>query len=183
MAYDLKPLKEKLSAVSEWLRKELSGIRTGRATSAILDNISVDSYGAKMHIRELASIGTEDPRTLRINPYDAAQTKSIEKAIVQSNLGLSVAADDRGIRVIFPELTAERRESYLKLAKERLEEARKKMRGVRDEVWKDIQTQEREKKMREDDKFRLKDELQKEIDSHSRRLDDLFSKKESEIRS
>ena len=183
MAYDLKPLKEKTKHVHEWLQKEFSSIRTGRATPTILDAVHVESYGAKMSVQQLALVSVEDARSLRISPYDATQTKNIEKAIVQSNLGLSVAVDDRGIRVIFPELTAERRAGYIKVAKERLEEARKKVRGIRDEVWKDIQEQERAKTIREDEKFRLKDEMQKVVDEVSKSFDTLVERKEKEITS
>ena len=183
MPYDFKPLKEKMKHTLEWLTKEFSSIRTGRATPTILDVVQVESYGAKMGVQQLASVSVEDARSLRISPYDPTQIKNIEKAIVQSNLGLSVAVDDKGIRVVFPELTAERRQGYLKVAKERLEEARKKIRGIRDDVWKDIQEQERAKKIREDEKFRLKDEMQKVVDEVSKSFDGLFERKEKEINS
>ena len=181
MAYNFKLFKEKMTGVFEWLRKEFSTIRTGRATPAILDSVSVESYGAKMPVNQLASLSLEDPRTLRVSPYDQSQTKNIEKAIVHANLGLSIAVDDRGVRVMFPELTSERREAYLKIAKEKLEEARKKIRMIRDEVWKDIQNQERDKKMGEDEKFRLKNEMEKIVHEVSKSLDDLVAKKEKEI--
>lgn len=181
MAYDFKPLKEKTKHALEWLSKEYFSIRTGRATPAILDVVQVDSYGARMSVQQLASVSVEDSRSLRISPYDPTQIKNIEKAIVQSNLGLSVAVDDKGIRVVFPELTAERRSAYIKVAKEKLEEARKKVRGIRDEVWKDIQDQEHSKKIREDEKFRLKDDMQKIVDEASKSLEGLFGRKEKEI--
>lgn len=183
MAYDFKILKEKTKSAEDWFRKELTSIRTGRAAPAILDAVSVESYGAKMGVHQLASIGIEDARTIRITPYDPSQAKNIEKAIIKSNLGLSVVVDDKGLRVVFPELTAERREAYLKIAKEKIEEARRKFRTVRDDVWKDIQAQEREGKVREDEKFRLKNDMQKIVDDASKVLEDLFTKKEKEISS
>ncbi|OHA18541.1 MAG: ribosome recycling factor [Candidatus Taylorbacteria bacterium RIFCSPHIGHO2_01_FULL_46_22b] len=183
MAYDFKNLKAKVTETGDWLRKEFSAIRTGRATPMILDTVLVESYGAKMKVANLASVNIEDARSLRITPYDASQIKNIEKAIVQSNLGLSVSVDDRGVRIVFPELTADRREAYIKVAKEKIEEARKHLRNARDEVWKDIQAQERDGKIREDDKFRLKDSMQKTIDDASKEFDTLLAKKEQEIRS
>ena len=183
MVYDFKPLKAKTDAVLDWVRKEFFSIRTGCATPTILDAVQVESYGAKVTINQLASVGIEDARTLRISPYDSTQTKNIEKAIVQANLGLSVSVDDRGLRVVFPELTAERRDSYLKLAKEKLEEARRKVRTIRDDIWKHIQQEERDGKVREDEKFRLKDEMQKIVDACSKSFDELFSKKDKEIHS
>lgn len=183
MAYDLKPLQAKTAAALEWVKKEFSSIRTGRATPAILDAVTVESYGTKMTIQQIASVSIEDARTLRISPYDASQAKEIEKAIALSNLGLSVAVDERGLRVIFPELTAERRTAFLKVAKEKLEEARKKIRSFRDDVWKDIQDKERKGLVREDEKFRMKDSMQKVVDDASKSLDDLYSRKEKEIQS
>lgn len=183
MAYNFKPFKDKTTVVLDWVKKEFSSIRTGRATPVILDSVLVESYGSKVSIQQLASMSLEDARTLRITPYDPSSAKDIEKAIVQSNLGLSVAVDDKGLRIIFPELSAERRDSYIKVAKEKLEEGRRKIRTIRDDVWKDIQNQEREKKIREDDKFRLKDDMQKIVDEVSKAFDDLFTKKEKEIRS
>src|SRR3989344_2960082 len=181
MAYDFKMLKEKTNHTLEWMRKEFSSIRTGRASLSVLDAVSVESYGAKMGIQQLASVSAEDAKTLRISPFDPTQIKNIEKAIVQSNLGLSVAVDDKGLRVIFPELTAERRQSYLKVAKEKLEEARKKIRSVRDEVWRDIQEKEKSGVLREDEKFRSKDDMQKVVDDISKKLDEQYSRKEKEI--
>ena len=183
MAYDFKMLKEKTNHTLEWMRKEFSSIRTGRASLSVLDAVSVESYGAKMGIQQLASVSAEDAKTLRISPFDPTQIKNIEKAIVQSNLGLSVAVDDKGLRVIFPELTAERRQSYLKVAKEKLEEGRKKIRSVRDEVWRDIQEKEKSGVLREDEKFRSKDDMQKVVDDISKKLDEQYSRKEKEISS
>src|SRR3989344_5701400 len=183
MAYDLKVLKEKTAAALSWVQKELSLTRTGRAAPAILDWVFVESYGTKMSIRQLASVSIEDARTLRVSPFDPTQVKNIEKAIVQSNLGLSVAVDDKGVRVLFPELTAERREGYLKVAKEKLEEARKKIRGSRDDTWKDIQEKERKGLMSEDEKFRTKDAMQKIVDDASKTLDEVYARKDKEINS
>ncbi len=181
MAYDFKSLKEKTGDAEQWLSKEYSSIRTGQATPAVLDGVFVESYGSKMSIQQLASVGIEGLKVLRITPYDMEQAKGIEKAIAQSNLGLSVAIDDKGLRITFPDLTAERRASYLKIAKEKLEEARKKLRVARDEVWKDIQEREREGTIREDEKFRLKDEMQKIIDAASSKIEGHLERKEKEI--
>lgn len=181
MAYNFGPMKDKLKQADEWLRKEFSSIRTGRANPAILDTVVVEAYGSKMGVKELASISGEDARSLRVTPYDMSQLKDIEKAITQSNLGLSVAADDRGIRLTFPELTGERRIGFVKIAKEKLEEARIKVRGIRDEVWKEIQNKERAKEIGEDEKFRLKDEMEKLVVASGKSFDEQFSKKEKEI--
>src|SRR3989344_4120951 len=115
MPYNFTPLKQKVSETEQWLVKEYQGIRTGRATPALLDSVMVESYGSKLPVNQVAAVTTEDARTLRVSPWDAAQVKQIEKAIISSNLGLSVAVDERGLRVMFPELTAERRTSLIKI--------------------------------------------------------------------
>jgi ribosome recycling factor len=181
MAYDFKPFEKKIKDLQERLAKELSGIRTGRSSPAILDAIQVESYGTRMPINQLATISVEDARTLRITPWDKANAKEIEKAITQGNLGLSVGADEKGIRVFFPELTLERRAGLLKVAKEKVEEARAMLRQARDEVWSDIQKKEKEKAMSEDDKFRGKDDMQKRVDSANKYFDDALQRKEREI--
>ena len=181
MAYDFKPFDKKIGEITERLGRELSGIRTGRAAPAILDGIMVESYGTRMPINQVANISIEDARTLRVAPWDMGNVKEIEKAVTLANLGLSVGADERGVRVAFPELTSERRTSLIKLAKERVEEARASVRVARDEVWSHIQKLEREGTMPEDDKFRSKDEMQKKVDTANTAYDDALARKEKEI--
>ena len=107
--------------------------------------------------------------------------KEIEKAITVANLGLSVGADEKGIRVSFPDLTADRREQLLKLAKEKVEELRTELRAARDHIWNDIQKQEKDKLLTEDEKFRSKDEMQKRVDAANRQFDQALERKEKEI--
>ncbi|MBC7836611.1 ribosome recycling factor [Acetobacteraceae bacterium] len=183
MAYDFKPFEKKLAEIVERAGKELAGVRTGRATPAILDSIQVEVYGSRMSINQVASVAVEDARTLRISPFDMSQVKEIEKAITVANLGLSVGSDERGVRVSFPELTSERRAGLIKLAKERIEEARTTVRSERDDIWNDIQKQEKDKKISEDDKFRAKEDMQKRVDAANTKLDDALERKEKEITS
>ena len=183
MAYNFKPFEGRIKEVTERLTKELAGVRTGRATPAILDGIQVESFGTRMPINNVAAVSIEDARSLRISPWDASMAKEIEKAITVANLGLSVGADEKGVRVFFPELTSERRVQLLKLAKEKVEEARTSLRKMRDEVWSDIQKQEKDKKMGEDDKFRAKDEMQKRVDAANKAFDEVLARKEKEISS
>lgn len=181
MAYDWKPFSSKIKEVEEWLVRELSSIRTGRASPAILDSVTVSAYGTLMKLREVAAISIEDARTIRISPWDASQGKDIAEAITNSGLGLAIAVDDKGVRVSFPQLTAERRVMLLKVGKEKLEEARKKLRVHRDDVWKDIQEKEKGGGMSEDEKFRLKDEMEKITHKAQEAFEGLFAKKEKEI--
>lgn len=180
--FDFSELKEKSREVESWLSRELSTIRTGRASSAILDFIQVEAYGSKMAIKELANIMVEDAKTIRVEPWDLGIGKSIEKAITVSNLGLSVSPFDKGLRIIFPELTAERREQFIKVVKQQLEEAKVSLRNLRDKTGKAIEEKERGGGMGEDDKFRFKEEMQKIIDESQRKLEEMAEKKEREIR-
>ncbi|PIP86376.1 ribosome recycling factor [Candidatus Campbellbacteria bacterium CG11_big_fil_rev_8_21_14_0_20_44_21] len=181
MNYDFSKLKQKIKETEEWFKKELGTLRTGRATPAILDGVVVDNYGAKSPISQVAGIGIEDPRTLRISPYNPEQAKEIERGISEAGLGLSVGADDKGIRVVFPELTSERRESLIRLSKEKLEKARIGIRGERDDVWNEIQKKQKAGEITEDEKFKLKDEMQKIIDQNTKTLEEMAKRKETEI--
>lgn len=181
MAYDFNPLKKNLASAEEWLKKELQQIRTGQASPAILDSVKVEVYGAPMGLKEVASVTIEGPRVLRISPWDKSQTKEVEKAITVANLGLSVVVDDQGLRVMFPELTGDRRQQIAKTAKEKLEEAKKQVRGHRDVVVKDLQTKEKEGDMGKDDAFRGKNDTQKLVDEMNKKLDEMYAKKEKEL--
>ncbi len=179
--FNFSELKENIKVVEEWLQKELSVIRTGKATPSILDFVQVEAYGSKMVIKELANIVVEDVKTVRIEPWDASVGKNIEKAINLSNLGLLVAPFEKGLRIIFPDLTSERREQFIKVVKSKLEESRVSLRGLRDKTGKVIEEKEKAGGMGEDDKFRFKEEMQKIIDEASRKLEELAGRKEKEI--
>ena len=181
MAYDFSKFKKGIAGAEEWMKKEFSGIRTGQASPAILDGVKVDSYGAQVPISQIGSIATEGARSLRIAPWDASQVKDIEKAITIANLGLSVVVDDKGLRVNFPELTAERRTQIVKIAKEKLEEGKKQIRMHRDDVMKDLQSQEKDGSLGKDDVFRYKNDAQKLVDEANKKLDEAYAKKEKEI--
>lgn len=183
MAYDFKPFEKRIKEIEERAGRELSGIRTGRAAPAVLDGITVESYGTRVPIVQVATVTVEDARSLRIVPWDQSVAKDIEKAITVANLGLSVGADEKGVRVFFPELTSDRRTTLLKLAKEKVEECRAALRAARDEVWSDIQKQEKEGLMPEDDKFRNKDEMQKRVDAANAAFEAALERKEKEIAS
>ena len=181
MAYDFKPFDKKIAETEARLLRDLAGVRTGRANPAILDGVFVETYGTRMPINQVATITVEDARSLRIAPWDASNAKEVEKAITEANLGISVGADEKGVRVFFPELTAERRAALLKVAKEKVESGRGALRAARDEVWGAIQKQEREGSMPEDDKFRAKDDMQKRVDAANKKFDEALARKEKEL--
>jgi ribosome recycling factor len=183
MAYDFKKLKDNIKGSEEWLKKEYSGLRTGIASPTILDSVVVEVYGSRLPINQVASIGIEDARVIRITPYDKTQSKAIEKAITVANLGVSVGTDEKGVRIFFPELTGDRRALMIKTAKAKLEDAKVNVRSFRDDTWSEIEEQEKAGGMGEDDKFRYKKEMQKIVDDGNASLETLFVKKEKEINS
>jgi ribosome recycling factor len=183
MTYDFSKFKKHVAAGEDWLKKEYSSLRTGQASPTLLDSVKVDSYGAPVPLSQVASVTSEGPRTLRIAPWDAGQVKEIEKALIVASLGVSVVVDDKGLRVNVPELTAERRTQILKIAKEKLEDARKTMRAHRDDVMKDLQAKEKEGGLGKDDVFRLKAEAQKIVDDSNKKMEETYAKKEKEIQS
>ncbi len=181
MPYDFSSLKGKIKEVEEWFARELNTVRTGRATSAILDTVRVESYGSKVPLNQVAGISTEDARTLRITPWDKGQIREIEKALQVASLGISVIVDEAGLRVIFPDLTAERRTALLKVVKQKSEEARVALRRARDDVWSDIQEKERTGSISKDEKFRYKDEMERLVGEANKKIDEMALKKEKEI--
>ncbi len=177
MAYNTANFKLELKKIEDWLRNEYSQVHTGRATPMVLDSISIDSYGTRSPLKNAASITIEDPKTLRIAPWDKNQIKDIEAAITAANLGLGVSSDSEGVRVIFPMLTTENRTKLSKILKERLEEGRIRVRKVR------IDEMEKTDELSEDDKRRAKDDIQKCVDESNQNLEAIFEKKETEIMS
>lgn len=180
--YSFEELKKKIGEVEEWLKGEVRGIRTGRAAPALLDSIRVEAYGQQMPLNQVATVTTEDARTLRVSVWDADQVASVEKAITVADLGVSVGSDEKGVRVSFPELTHERREQLVKLVRSKLEEARVSLRKHREHVWNDIQKQEKDGELSEDEKFKAKELMQELIDKGNKALEAIVEAKEAELR-
>lgn len=183
MAYDFSKFKAAGRETGEWLAREFATLRAGRANPAILDGVSVEAWGARVPIKQTASIVIEDARALRVVPYDAEQAKAIEKAIATANLGLSVVAGEGGIRVISPELSAERRALLLKTAKAKLEEARVSLRRARDAEIHALLAGEKAGTVGKDESFRVKKELDKLTAEENKKYDDALVRKETEINS
>jgi ribosome recycling factor len=183
MAYDFGPFDKEIKETEEWLAREFTSIRTGRASPALLDSVKVDAYGSRTPINQIGSVTIEDARTIRITPWDKSLIKPIEKAILEADLGVSSSVDDQGLRVFFPELTAERRTMLLKLADEKLEQAKITLRGHRAETIKYIESSEKDGGVSKDEIFRLKEDVQKRVDGGIEALEALGKKKHSEISS
>lgn len=174
-------IKKRLDEVIVWLQKEYIGIRTGQANPGLLDSVKVESYGTYMSIQQLGSIGIEDARTLRVSIWDASQISAVEKAIRDADLGVSVVGDSSGLRVIFPELTSERRVQLLKLAKSKLEDSRISVRAVRDEAMKELERAFKDAEFGEDEKFTRKEQIQKHVEETNNKLESIFNNKEREL--
>ncbi len=181
MAYDFTKLDGGIKETKEWLEREFTSIRTGRSSPALLDGVKPEVYGTRTPLNQIGSVTIEDARTLRIVPWDKTAVKAVEKAIVDADLGISVVVDDQGLRVIFPDLTAERRAILGKLAGEKCEQARVTLRGHRTDAIKALEASEKEGGMGKDELARLKEEVQKKIDAANGTLDALLARKQEEI--
>lgn len=175
--YDLQSFKTQAKNAEEWLQKEYSQIHTGRAAPALLDGVMVEAYGSVQPLKNVASINIEDPKTLRVAPWDKGQIRDIEKALYASDLGFSVTVDDAGIRVIIPALTTETRQKLVKIAKDKLEDGRINIRKSRENILNDLKSL----SLPEDTMKKAKDDVQKLVDEANTSLENLFKKKEVEI--
>lgn len=181
MAYNFSQVTNDKDVILDWLKSEYRSISTGRATPQVLDLVHIDMYGARTQLAHAGSITIEDPRTLRVSPWDKTILGAMEKAINDADLGLSVASDSEGLRVHFPSLTTETRGKLVKLLKDRLEDARVRVRALREDVNKDIDAREKDGEYGEDEKRRYRDEMQKLVDGANAELESIFSKKEAEV--
>ncbi|RLC72626.1 MAG: ribosome recycling factor [Chloroflexi bacterium] len=171
----------KMSKAVEILERELLGLRTGRASPALVENIRADYYGVPTPIKELASIAVPEARLLVIQPWDKNALPAIEKAILKSELGITPSNDGNVIRLVIPQLTEERRRDLVKLVRKRVEEGKVAIRNVRREALEKIRLAEKEKEISEDEARRFQDKLQKLTDGFIEDMDRLGRNKEAEI--
>ena len=176
--FDIEKKKDNFEKIVGHFQDDIGSIKTGRANTAFVESMDVEVYGSKMKVKELASISVQDARTLVIQPWDKNSLKPIEKAIHEANLGLSPVAEKDLIRLIFPPLTEERRKEYIKLLRSKMEDARIKVRRLRDDVKKEIQEDD---SLDEDGQFKAKEDLQEMVDECNKKLGELTDKKEKEL--
>jgi len=174
-------VKPEFEKAFKFLEGELAKIRTSRASPALVEDIGINYLGNKFTIKQLAAISCPEANQVVIQPWDVSYIEPIEKAILQSGLGMSSSVDKNVIRLTLPLLTQEYRLSLVKILNEKSEQARQTMRHWRDDAWNKIQHAQKEKTISEDDKFRGKDSLQKLIDEYSKKIKDLIEKKEKEL--
>lgn len=177
----IKELRTALERTIEYFRSELTSLQVGRATPGLVEEIEIDAYGQKMKLKELAAISVPEPRLLIIRPWDKEIMTNIEAGIRNSNLKLSPVPEEDLIRLKVPPLSEERRKELAKILQEKAEECHISIRRQREEAWKEIQLAEQKKEIREDDKFRAKDELQKIVDEYNGKIGEMKKKKEQEI--
>ena len=173
---------EKMDKAIAVLKDELSGVRTGRATPALLQRIVVDYYGTPVPIQQLASFSVPEPRTLMVTPYDPNAISSMEKAIMASDLGITPGNDGTVIRLSFPPLTEESRKELSKLVHHRGEEGRVAVRNIRRHSKEELEKLEREGTISEDDLVRAERELQKLTDKHISDIDEVVAHKDTELK-
>jgi ribosome recycling factor len=173
--------KTRMKGAVQALEEDLAAVRTGRASPALVEKLQVEYYGVLTPLIQLASIGVPEPRSLLIRPYDASTLKTIEKAILVSDLGLTPNNDGKAIRLNLPPLTEERRRDLVKMVRNRLEEARIAVRNVRRDSIKDLREFENEKLISEDDLKRGEDELQNITDNFVDEINELGDRKEVEV--
>jgi ribosome recycling factor len=160
---------------------EFNGIRTGRASGALLDRIQVDYYGQKTPLKQLATINAPDPRMLTIQPFDPSSVKAIEKAIQESDLGLQPSNDGKLIRLPIPQLTEERRKELVKVVRHLAEEGRVAVRNVRRDVMHDLKELVDGGDVGADEEHRAEEQVQKLTDDHTKQIDELLKHKEAEV--
>lgn len=180
----IQKIKPHCAETLSFLERELAKIRTGRASVALVENITVDFFGNKLSLKQLGAISCPEPRQILVQPWDKSYIEPIEKALSSSSLlGAKPVVDKDSIRVTLPQPTEELRKNMIRVVSEKMEEARKTIRRWREEAWREIQDLAREGKIREDDKFRAKDELQKLVDEYNDKIEEMGERKRREIES
>ncbi|MBE5785087.1 MAG: ribosome recycling factor [Clostridiales bacterium] len=175
--------KEKMGKTVAVLVKDLASLRAGRANAQVLDRISVDYYGSPTPVNQVGNISSPEPRLLVITPYDPSIIKDLEKAIQKSDLGINPSNDGKCIRLVFPELTEERRKDLVKIVRKKGEESKVAIRSIRRDAIEQIKKQKKDGEITEDDQKKMEDQAQKQTDATIKDIDKLIADKEKEIMS
>jgi ribosome recycling factor len=177
----IKKVTPEFDKAMQYLDREMGKIHTGRASASIIEDLVVECFDQRFPLKQLAMISIPEPRQIVVQPWDKSYFEPIQKAIAASQLGLSPAAEGAVIRIMMPDLTSEYRQSLVRVIAKVQEDTRQAMRRARDGAWSEIQKMEREGEVREDDKFKAKDELQKLIDSYGKKIEEAGERKRKEI--
>lgn len=177
----IKDAKNRMDKTLEALRSELAKVRTGKATTALLDGIKVDYYGSVTPLNQVGNVTVLDVHTLSITPWDKSLVPVIEKAILEANIGFNPISDGTNIKIPVPPLTEERRKDFVKLVKKFGEDSKVAIRNIRRDVNEHLKKEQKDKKMSEDDLRIAENEVQKLTDQHIKLIDDILKHKEAEI--
>ncbi|MDQ8728763.1 ribosome recycling factor [Bradyrhizobium sp. LHD-71] len=180
-SFDINDLKRRMQGATSSLKHELGGLRTGRAAISMLEPVQVEAYGTHMPLNQVATVSVPEPRLLSVQVWDKSMVHAVEKAIINSNLGLSPATEGQVIRLRIPELNQERRKELVKVAHKYAEAARVAVRHVRRDGLDVIKKLEKDHKISEDDQTRLSSEVQKATDHEIAEIDKMLATKEKEI--
>lgn len=173
--------KPELEKVISFLDREFAKIRTGRANPSLVEDVVVDCFGQKFPLKQLAAISIPEPKKIMIQPWDKSYIPAIVASLEKTGVGANPVVDKEVIRLTLPPLDEEYRKSLARIVSEKQEEARRTIRHWRDKAWDEIQVKTKEGEIREDDKFRAKDELQKLVDDYNKKIDDSGEKKKKEV--
>jgi ribosome recycling factor len=174
-------IKPELEKVVSFLDREMAKIRTSRATPALVEDVVVDCFGQKFPLKQLAAISIPEPKQILIQPWDRSYIESITQALEKTGVGASPIVDKDTVRINLPPLTADYRSSLLRVISEKQEEARRTVRHWREEAWEEIQKKTKTGEIREDDKFRAKDELQELVDEYNEKIEEIGERKKKEV--
>lgn len=181
MAYDFDDLKRRMEGALNAFSHDLSGLRTGRAATSLVDQLPVDAYGSMMPLSQLASVNVPEPRLITVQVWDASMAPAVEKAIGNSNLGLNPSREGQLIRLNIPDLTEERRKELVKVAASYAEKARIAVRNVRRDGMESLKKEEKDGEISQDEARSLSDDVQKLTDEYVAKVDDMLKSKESDI--
>jgi ribosome recycling factor len=179
--HDMNELKRRMQGAIQLLKQELGGLRTGRASASLLEPVQVEAYGTHMPLNQVATVSVPEPRLLSVQVWDKSMVKAVEKAIVDSNLGLSPATEGQVLRLRIPELNEERRKELVKVAHKYAEAAKVAVRHVRRDGLDTVKKLEKNHEISEDDQERLANDVQKATDGMISEIDQLLAAKEKEI--
>jgi len=179
--FDINEVKRRMQGATQALKHELGGLRTGRASSSMLEPVQVDAYGTHMPLNQLATVSVPEPRMISVQVWDRSMVKAVEKAIIDSNLGLSPATEGQVLRLRIPELNEERRKELVKVAHKYAEAARVAVRHVRRDGLDTVKKLEKNHEISEDDQERFANDVQKATDGVISEIDQLLAAKEKEI--
>ncbi len=179
--FDLKIYEEKMEKAIDVLKREFSGLRTGRASTSLLDSISIEAYGSKVPLNQVSNISVPESRLLTVQVWDDSLVNTVENSIRNSNLGLNPMIEGSLIRIPIPELSEERRIEIVKIASKYSEDSKISIRNIRRDAMEKIKTLEKNKEISQDDSFKSSDEVQKMTDNLIEKIDTLFADKEKDI--